>query len=234
MIYRWYLDLIHLLFPPLCLCCNLPLVRQEAGICLGCLQEIPRTHLHSIRSNKIEEIFWGRAVIQQASSWYYYSPKGKFHPLIIAFKYQHNPQLARHLGKWAALEMRESPDYETPDLIIPIPLHPQRWKKRGYNQSLEIAKGISEVWDIPIDSLTLIRVVNNPTQTEVKDGNKWDNVASIFAISEQQTIESQHILLVDDILTSGSTLLAAANTLQHYYPKIRISIFTIGYTVNNQ
>lgn len=206
-------DFINLFYPNLCQSCGNTLLTGESIICLQCRYEIPKTHFVSEKDNFVEHIFWGRVNLEHASAYYYFHKGSKFQDLIHNLKYKGAKEIGFELGKMYGQEMKNAPAYQNIDFVVPVPLHPKREKKRGYNQSDWIAKGISEVTGIAIDNKNLYRSVETETQTKKSRFERWQNVDNIFKIRDEKLFENKHILIVDDVVTTGSTFEACANAV---------------------
>lgn len=226
---EWIDGLLNLLFPNCCLVCNGPVSREENYICLDCLAGLPRTNFHLQRNNSTEQIFWGQIPIERGTSFVYYHKGSDFNKIVYSLKYGKSKEIGDIMGKIIASEIKNSGFFESIDLIIPIPLHKRKEKERGYNQSEWIAKGISEISGIPVRNDLLIRKIHNPTQTKKTPFERWENVKNIFELSTQENLDEKHILLVDDVLTTGSTLLSASQIICQAY-KTKISILTLAIT----
>lgn len=225
---RKYIDaLFSLLFPRSCIVCNNSLVQQEEFICSTCNSRLPRTNLHLISDNEIEKRFWGKVEIQKATSYFYYTKGSDYRKILYQLKYRNCKELGEVMGRYLGRELLSSDFFDTIDIIIPVPLHPKRKKSRGYNQSEWLAKGISNATGIPLNSTLLIRTSNNKTQTRKSVFERWINVQDIFKVTDPEKLEHKHILLVDDVLTTGATLQSCAITLSAS-KDIKISILTLA------
>jgi ComF family protein len=220
-------DFLNLLFPDLCVVCGENLQKNEQHLCLNCLHEIPKTNYHLHPDNPVEKKFWGKAPIFRGTAFFYFQKGSHFQKVIHTLKYKGNKEIGKTLGRYAAVELLESSDFASIDVIIPVPLHPNKYKVRGYNQSEWIGKGLSEILQKPQDITTLRRVRENTTQTKKSVFERYENTDGIFEITDFKTLEGKHILLIDDVLTTGSTLEACINTL-FKIPGIKISIFTLA------
>ena len=220
-------DFIHLLFPNLCIVCNENLQKNEQHICVRCLYEIPKTNFHLLTDNPIEKRFWGKVPIFRGTAFFYFQKGSPFQKLLHALKYKGNKEIGEVLGRYAAADLLDSPDFRDVDVIIPVPLHPKKFKKRGYNQSEWIAKGMSEILNKPQDSTTLYRVRENTTQTKKTVFERYENTEGIFELLDKNTFSGKHVLLVDDVLTTGSTLEACIKALLKT-DTIKVSIFTLA------
>lgn len=222
-----FADLLDLIYPNLCFICGETLLKSESHICLSCLNNIPRTNYHLLTDNPVEKRFWGKAPIFRGTSFFFFQKGSPFQKLLHELKYKGNKEIGEILGRYAAAELLNSPDFCRIDIIIPIPLHPKRFAQRGYNQSEWIGKGLSAVLDKPQNTNTLKRVKQTTTQTKKSVFERFENTEGIFELSGAKELEGKHLLLIDDVLTTGSTLNAAINTLLNI-PNVKISIFTLA------
>lgn len=220
-------DFINLLFPDLCIVCGANLLRNEQHICLTCLHNIPKTNFHLTSDNLVEKRFWGKVQICKGTAFFYFQKGSAFQKLLHSLKYKGNKEIGEILGKYAAADLSESPDFRMIDLIIPVPLHPKKFKKRGYNQSEWIAKGLSTIFGKPYDTTTLFRLRETTTQTKKSVFERYENTEGIFGLLDKNTLSGKHILLVDDVLTTGSTLEACAQTLLNC-EDVKVSVFTLA------
>ncbi|MDR0431126.1 MAG: ComF family protein [Tannerellaceae bacterium] len=220
-------DLIHLFFPKLCLLCKEPLIRHEELLCLKCLYDLPRTNYAWEEENPVYQRFIGKAYITHASSWLHYQKGGKVQQLVHSFKYHDNKEAAYQSGKLMAMELGKTGFYKEIDLLIPVPLHKKRKRERGYNQSEQLCAGIASVWNIPVNTTALQKMTRSSTQTNKTIYARWINVRQIFTLTDKHLIEGKHILLVDDVVTSGSTLCSCAEVLTGI-PQVKISILTLA------
>ena len=220
--------LLDLLFPRLCVVCGRRLQSDEPHLCLHCLQHLPRTKFHEETEHAMEQLFRGKADIDAAFALFYSTPHSDYRNLLHHIKYHNGKECARYLGQLYARELRASGQLDGIDVIIPVPLHRSRLRKRGYNQSEWIARGIADVSGIAVDTHSLIRRKSNPSQTHLSLYERWLNTRDIFALSPGHTCTGRHILLVDDIVTTGATLLACAEALQAAKPA-GISLFALSF-----
>ena len=222
-----FVDFIDLMFPNLCVVCGNNLQKNEHQLCLSCLVDIPRTNYHLIEENPIEKRFWGKVPVCRATSYFFFQKGSSFQKLLHILKYKGNKEIGEIMGKYAAVDLLDAPGFASIDLIIPVPLHPKKQKLRGYNQSEWIGKGISIILNKPQDTSTLIRVKENPSQTRKSVYERFENTEGIFKLSDSTILEGKHVLLVDDVLTTGSTLEACILALLET-AGIKISVFTLA------
>jgi len=211
-ILKYITDFFGLFFPELCVVCNKNLFVQEKLICTKCLYELPKTNFHNELENPVAQLFWGRAKIEFATAYFYFNKGSQYQEMMHHFKYHGKKEIGFVLGKSFGLQLKESP-FNDIDIIIPVPLHPKKQKKRGYNQSDWIAMGLAHSLNKVADIENLIRSVATATQTRKSRFERWQNVENIFVIKDPSKIEGKHILLVDDVVTTGSTLEACANVI---------------------
>lgn len=220
-------DFLNLFFPRLCLTCSKPLIEGEQQICLYCLCDLPTAKIGKGKENPVFRICAGNKYVKECAAAYLFERDGKVQKIIHSFKYYDNKELAYLMGKVTAKRMQEEGLYESVDLIIPVPLHKKKEKKRGYNQSEWIAKGFSEVYNLPIDIISLIRLRNSDTQTNKDIYERHLNAIGLFKVIDQQALTNKHILLIDDVITAGATIQACIDALADI-PGLQISIFSLS------
>ena len=220
-------DLIALFYPSTCIVCEKNLLKEEECICTQCLHKIPKTDCFKQTKNSVSKLFWGRVQLQNAVALYQFHKEGSVQKLIRQLKYEGGKSVGIFLGKQLGYALKESSFFSTIDYIIPIPLHPKKEKLRGYNQSKYIAKGIQEILQIKVNTKTLIRIENTDSQTRKKRFNRWENMMNSFALKRPEKLIDTHILLVDDVVTTGATLEACAQKLLAI-KGVRVSIATIA------
>jgi ComF family protein len=220
-------ELASLFFPQLCVMCSNKLLAQEKIICLACLCKLPKTNNFNEPDNAPEKLMAGRIPFERIAAFCIFSKKGTIAPLIHHLKYRNRDDIGIFLGEMYGKELLGSEFLQSIDLIVPVPLHPKKRKKRGYNQAEMIAKGLSKIASIPLSINNLIRTIHNPTQTKFDKTRRWENVKDIFDVKNPDEFEGKHILLVDDVITTGSTLEGCGVALQKCND-IKISILAIG------
>ncbi|MDX8338109.1 phosphoribosyltransferase family protein [Draconibacterium sp. IB214405] len=221
-------DVLGLFFPELCVTCGRRLVSQETFLCFDCWEDLPVTNFHLKTDNKVAQLFWGRVDISAATAFFSYKKGSRYQQLIHFVKYKGLKELGYETGKKFGFQLLESPDFAAVDVIIPVPLHSRKAKKRGYNQSEWIARGVAEVLEKPVDTKTLHRKVFTLTQTKRNRYERWQNVETVFGLSDPKGIENKHVLLVDDVVTTGATLEACAIHLLKV-PGTKVSIATLAF-----
>ena len=226
---KWISDLIDLIFPRTCVVCGELLSPQEKDICINCLSTLPK--IEKIHLDEIEKSFWGKVEIERATSFMYYHKNSPYNNLIHRLKYKNRPDTGDRLAFLAAKEIAESGFFDDIDAIVPLPLSKRKMRQRGYNQCDYIAKGLSRATGIPVIKNAVKRLKSNETQTHKSRDERWQNVEGIFALSDAALLEGKHILLIDDILTTGATLASCAKSIQEGC-QCKISIFTLAYTYN--
>ena len=189
-----------------------------------CISTLPKTNYHNQEENRLDEFLGGKFIFNRAAAFCYFYKSGGLQKIVHEFKYKNNPQLAVYMGKLYGLELKDSPFLRDIDYLIPVPLHPKRQKKRGYNQAEEICKGMSAVTGIPVCTSAIRRTVNNQSQTKQGKTERWENVKNIFATTNDQSLNGKRILLVDDVITTGSTIEAIAKC----FPKDESPIINIA------
>ena len=215
MTFRDWLDsIINLFYPRVCAACGEPLLKDEETVCLKCRYLLPKTGYELNPENPLAQSFYGRVKFHAVTSCFFFAKSGKVQHLIHELKYKGNKEAGVFLGQQLGETIKDAPLFQGIDYLIPVPLHPKREKQRGYNQSLMIAKGINEVTGIPIGDKYLIRAVNTATQTKKSAEERYKNVKDIFEVRFPEELEGKHVLLIDDVLTTGATLESCAHQLE--------------------
>ena len=210
---NYFHAIVHLFFPNLCCGCGKkPPIKNEL-FCLGCQLDLPFTDHLKVRDNQLEMKVKGRFKIDRGAAYFYFRKGGKVQELIHKIKYQNKPQIARSLGRNFGQQLLDSEDFPLPDLLIPIPLHFKRFRKRGYNQSTEYAKGIQEVLGCKLATDILTKPLPTPSQTDKSRLGRIKSVGNTFKIKDLKELTGKNVLLIDDVITTGATLEAAAEKL---------------------
>lgn len=206
-------DIVSLLFPQVCAACSQLLYRNEETVCLSCRYLLPLTGYETQHDNPVARIFWGRVHLENVTACYFFSKQGKVQHLVHELKYKRNRDAGLFLGAETGKTLLTSGWSKSIDVVVPVPLHPKRQRKRGYNQSEVLARGIKETTGFRIVVNNLIRDVASETQTRKSRAERWENVKDIFTVCHAEELSGKHILLVDDVITTGSTIEACAQTL---------------------
>lgn len=222
-------DLFDLFYPKLCFGCNGVLRDHEDTICYSCLYELSVTQMHKdVFNNPVTELFSCRADIVSGCSFFDYIKGGLLQRLIHDLKYNDVPQVGVVLGKYAGRHLLEQKAFDDVDFLVPVPLHRIKFLKRGYNQAERIAFGLSYYLKIPVNEQVLLKVNYNQTQTKKKKLDRWINALNIYQAQPQlEQFHNKHFLLVDDVLTTGSTLESCIIELKKI-PGSKVSVFTLG------
>jgi ComF family protein len=229
-LYDLWDDFISLLFPRLCYACGDHLVRNENIICTNCYIQIPRTNYHLADDNPVAQLFWGRCPLSKAAAFSFYTKGSRIRKLIHNLKYKGVREVGYELGKIYGKSLKASGFTEDIDLIIPVPLHPSKQRKRGFNQSEYISAGLSETTGIPVELKSLFRITVSDTQTKRSRYERWMNVEGIFMVKDSEKLMGKHILIVDDVITTGSTLEACAGELLKI-DNVRVSVAALAVAV---
>jgi ComF family protein len=220
-------DFVNLFLPRLCLACRGHLVRGERILCTECLLSMARTDFHQKRDNLLEQAFWGRCLIERAAAYSVYNRGSRIRKLIHSLKYEGRTDIGRILGEMYGAVLAESGFMDGIDLIIPVPLHPARQRKRGYNQSECIARGLTGSTGVAYRSDIMIRAEGGGSQTSRGRYERWENVEGLFRVRKPDQISGRHILVVDDVITTGSTIEACVIALQSA-GNVRVSVAALA------
>lgn len=220
-------DFISLLFPKICAACGNSLWKQEETVCLSCEFHLPRTNFHLILENPVSQLFWGRVNLESAAAFLYFNKGNKVQRLIHQLKYKGRKDIGIYLGRQYGQQLKYSPFFQMVQLIVPVPLHPKKLLQRGYNQSEQFAIGLGETMKIPVDPYAICRKKETETQTKKSRFRRWQNVAEVFHVTNSGSMVMKHVLLVDDVITTGATLESCIHALTSIHG-IRISVATIA------
>lgn len=223
-------DIRDFFFPRTCACCGKLLSSQEEGVCISCMASLPATGILNTPENEMERRFWGIYPIERATSLYYYARGGAVASILHGMKYHGRKRLCRQMGRIMGAELMGTGFFDGIDFIIPVPLHKNRMRERGYNQSELLARGISEITSIPVLTDVMRRIHNNATQTHKSAFERWENTEGLFGVMEKATLLSgKHILLIDDVLTTGATISACLDAMK-IVNSVRVSVITLAWT----
>ncbi len=221
-------DFISLLYPNVCAACGNSLFKHEEIVCTYCLYHLPKTNYHLMEASPLDKVFWGRVQLVHTAALYNFQKKGKVQHLIHQLKYKGRMDVGIYLGNLLGADLAKSLVFNDVDKVIPVPLHPQKQRKRGYNQSEQIAIGLAKAMNIAMDTTSFIRTVDTQTQTRKSRFARWENVKEIFQVTSDSDLVNKHILLVDDVITTGATLESAAHILLNI-EGLKLSVACIGY-----
>lgn len=222
-------DFIHLFFPHVCAGCGSDVIAIDHQLCLHCISELPFTNFFQQPGNPVERKFYGRLNVSHAASGYFFTKDSLIESLIYELKYKGNKTIGLYMGERLG-HLLENSRFNDIDIIIPLPLNARRLKKRGYNQSGLLCEGIASARSKPIISTAVIRKVNTETQTHRGRITRWENMDGVFAVAEPAAIENKHVLLVDDVVTTGASLEACGAEILKV-AGTTLSIATLAYTI---
>lgn len=221
---------LDLFFPPLCLACRRVLSSHQQQLCLSCQLHLPYTSLHEEADNIFTQRFWGRLPLQGGAACFYFVKGGRIQPLIHRIKYQNQPELAKSWGRIYAKKLLQNPLFEEVDCIVPVPLHWKKRRIRGFNQAAMIGAGLAEGMDLPMFSHALEKTKHNITQTHKSRLERLQNVMDSIKLRQPDQLKGRHILLVDDVMTSGATLEACALPILDL-PATKVSMVTLAIAI---
>ena len=224
--------LLDLISPRTCVVCGQRLSVSEETICSKCNLHLPRTGFQlDSYENIMAKMFWGQIPIERATALFYYEPHAETANILYEMKYKNHPEIGEVMGRMMARELQMSNFFEGIDGIIPVPLAKKRQRQRGYNQSHELAKGISEVTGLPIYNKVVRRNAFEGSQTSLGRWERNENVEHVFELKEASTVQGKHLLIVDDVVTTGATVIACAKELCKA-GGVRISVLSLGLAKN--
>ena len=225
---KYLSDFGSLLFPDICQACGTSLSQQENHFCTTCLHQFPYTNFHVNADNRLAKQFWGRVNISSAAAYLYFNKGGQVQNIMHQLKYNNQPQVGVAIGQLYAAELKKQESYQQAQAILPVPLHPHKIEKRGYNQSEQFAIGLSEVLEIPVYTDILSRDSERESQAKQNRSHRFENMQKVFS-AQSNGVGLENILLVDDTITTGATLEACVIALQEIGVK-NIHILGIAFT----
>lgn len=227
-IQRYFSYLIQMVYPNNCLLCEANLLKNENCICTICEVKLPYTNYHLLKDNPIEKKLWGRVKIEDAASLLFFEKGLSVQQLISNLKYKNRQDIGEKLGEiYAHTILNASSEFLKVDAIIPVPLHEKKLRKRSYNQCTTFALQLGKIWNKPVFSKAVKRNTNTISQTGKNRISRWENVSNIFEVVQSKKIENKHILLVDDVMTTGATLEALAYKILEV-PNTKVSILVMA------
>ena len=220
--------LLDLISPRLCVVCGNRLAVTEETLCSKCYLHLPRTDFtNDLYENMMAKLFWGQIKLEKATALFYYEPHAETAQILYELKYKNHPEIGVVMGRMMAKELMKSGLFEDIDALVPVPLAKKREHERGYNQSLELAKGVSEVTGLPIANLVIRRTKFVGSQTKRGRWERNENVEHVFELVDDN-ISDQHLLLIDDVVTTGATVIACAKEMQKA-SNVKISVLALGF-----
>lgn len=216
---------LHLLFPHVCTGCGSDILNEQTVLCMRCIDAMPETNFEIHPDNPIEKTFWGRLPLVAATAQFYFTKESLMQHLMHQFKYKGNKDLGLQLGRMMGDQIQKSGRFNA-DALMPLPLFPAKEKRRGYNQATVLCTGMAEVMNIPVLDKVIIRPQHTETQTKKGRIERWKNMEGKFILSDSMSIQNKHLLLVDDVLTTGATLEACGNELIQA-ENVRLSVATL-------
>lgn len=229
---NWWSRFLDFISPRLCVVCGRRLSPTERSLCSVCQLHLPRTAFQFFPDdNPMVQLFWHLTPIKRATAFIYYQPHSEMARMVYQLKYGNSPDVGEDLGRLMATDMQLAHYFDDIDLLVPVPLTMKRQYQRGYNQSEMLARGISDVTHLPVVPKALKRQVFRESQTHLSRQERQENVNGIFVTADVETLKGRHVLLIDDVCTTGATLTACAQALAPI-EGIRISVLTLGFTKN--
>ena len=227
---NWWSRFLDFISPRLCVVCGRRLSLTEHSLCSVCQLHLPRTTFQfTPDDNPMAQLFWHLTPVERAAAFIYYQPHSEMAQMVYQLKYGNSPDIGEDLGRLMATDMALAHYFDDVDLLVPVPLTMKRQHQRGYNQSEMLARGISDVTRLPVVPQALKRQVFRESQTHLSRHERQENVNGIFVAADAETLKGRHVLLIDDVCTTGATLTACAQALAPI-EGIRISVLTLGFT----
>ena len=220
-------SIINLFFPKVCNACHNQLNDNEDTICMDCRHDLPITNFHFDNNDSVAKVLYGRAKVENGTALFRFEKKGNVQRLIHNLKYKDHEHIGFVLGNWLGGELKTLNSYKHIDVVIPVPLHKNKLKKRGYNQVAMFGQQIAEALNVDYLDDVLLKVTNTKSQVNKKRFARWNDNEELFTLENKMKIENKHILIVDDIITTGSTLEACISVLNQV-KNIKISIATMA------
>ncbi len=214
-----------MLFPHVCAGCGSDILNEETVLCMRCIDAMPETNFEMHPNNPVEKMFWGRLPLVGATAQFYFTKESLMQHLMHLFKYKANRELGLQLGRMMGEQIQHSGRFEV-DALVPLPLFPAKEKRRGYNQATVLCEGMAESMGIPVLDKAIIRPQHTETQTKKGRIERWKNMEGKFILSNPDAIRNKHLLLVDDVVTTGATLEACGNELLQA-ENVQLSVATL-------
>lgn len=228
---KYLSSLLHLFYPHNCEGCGSALVSDAQFLCTRCIHRLPATGFFNKPGNPVEKTFYGRLPLQHAAAVYYFTKGSLLQHLLVQLKYKNNREAGYFLGRMLGHALANAERFAGVEVLVPLPLNPQKEFIRGYNQSALLCEGIREIWKKPVLANAITRTRFTETQTHRNRISRWQNMENVFAVTEPQWLTNKHILLVDDVVTTGATLEACGSSILEI-PGTQLSVAAAGYTGN--
>jgi len=219
-------SLLQIVFPHVCDGCGSDLLNIESCLCIRCLSSLPDTNFEIHPNNPVEKDFWGRLPLINGSAHLYFTKESLVQHLMHQVKYKRNKDLGLQLGRLMGLAIKNADRFKNIDALIPLPLFPSKEKRRGYNQAEVLCNGMAEILAVPVLNDVINRPQHTETQTKMGRIERWKNIEGKFKLVNPTAIQNKHILLIDDVVTTGATLEACGNELLKE-TSVKISIATL-------
>lgn len=230
LVHQYTNDLIHLFYPHICIGCGSDVIEHGQVICAQCFSELPVTDYFLFANNPVERLFAGRVLVQNSGSAFYFTKDSVLQNIMHEIKYKGNVEAGLFIGKQTGLALQQSGRFTDIDVIVPMPLSGKRMRHRGYNQSTLIAQGIAEILKKPVEDGVAIRKLNTATQTGKDRTSRWQTMQHAFTVNDREALTGKHVLLVDDIVTTGATLEACGEVIAAI-PGVKLSVATAAHTI---
>lgn len=219
-------ELRDLFYPEVCVTCRRPLVRGENTLCSYCLNDLPLTGSESEQDNAVSRLFWGMVPVAHAAALFYYRKGSRYHTLLHRLKYRGDTEIGVRMGYYFGVRLLTTP-FAGADALMPVPLHPRKLRLRGYNQSRAIADGLARALHLPVADGILARTGEAVTQTHSGRRERFEHVADHFTLTGGAELRNRHVILVDDVITTGATVSACAEAL-YRIPGIKVSVAALA------
>jgi ComF family protein len=221
-------DLLWIMYPELCASCEKALNTGESCLCTYCRLHLPKTNFHLDVENPVAKNFWGKVNVHSAAAYYFFNKGEKVQHLVHQLKYGGKKEVGNFVGEIYGVELKRSDLFSTVELVVPVPLHASKLRKRGFNQSDFFAQGLSKAMEIPFSADALKKISSTDTQTRKHRFERYENVDKVFVANKPELMQGKHILLADDVVTTGSTLTSCAEAILEV-PGTKVSIVAMAY-----
>lgn len=226
---KWTRDLLHVLYPQNCLICKHEFNQSKLAICPVCSSELAYTYFEDYtEETNLDKLFWGRVQLEGTYALLRFKQQSSTQQILHELKYRNNPEIGKHFGKEIGMKLKHLAKFSDVDALIPVPLHPKKEFIRGYNQAEVICKGISESSGVSLRKDLLKRISFTESQTKKGKFSRWENMQNRFQIQGTKSAGLKHLLIVDDVVTTGSTLETCVRILREEFPEVKISIAVLA------